>query len=207
MPSRDGALDLVTSTWPGRSDGPAVVLLHGSGQDETSLLEFARSACPDRELVAVRGRIPWEDGFAFFRRHPDRSLDEDDLSRGAAALRRLLVQLGGEGRRRPLLLGCSNGAIAAAATLAVDHQLAFATVLLRPLSPRPEGDFPRLDGHPVLLVSGAHDQRRDPCDGPILTEQLRRAGARVVAEHLPTGHGLTAADEALVREWLAGLTG
>ncbi|TNM64271.1 hypothetical protein FHN55_14635 [Streptomyces sp. NP160] len=73
------AIDLTTTTWPGREDSSVVVLLlHGSGQDETSLLGFTRDACPDRTLVAERGRIPWEHGLAFFRCHPDRSLDEDE---------------------------------------------------------------------------------------------------------------------------------
>lgn len=160
--------DLVTRTRPGQPCAPVVVLLHGSGQDETSLLAFARGACPGHEVVGVRGRIPWEGGFAFFRRHPDRALDDGDLRLGAEALRRLLRRLHHDRGQRPVLLGYSNGAIVSAAVLALDPGQVRASILLRPLAPHPDRDFPPLDGHPVLLVSAAFDRRRDPGDGPRL---------------------------------------
>jgi phospholipase/carboxylesterase len=204
VPATQEEPELVTLTVPGAGDAPAVVLLHGIGGDETSLLDLASRACPGRELVAVRGRVPAGGGYAFFLRHPDRSLDEDDLARGARAVLRLLRRSQQGDRRPPVLLGFSNGAITAAAVLALDHHLVSGAVLLRPLSPRPGRGFPQLDGLPVLLVSGDDDERRGPRDAPLLADQLRAAGARTELHALPTGHLLTAADEALVRQWLEG---
>ena len=100
--------DLVAQTHRGRVDLPPVVLLHGSGQDEDALLPFARAAFPGHPLIAVRGRVPWEGGFASFRRLPDRTLDEADLVQGAAAVQRLLGRLHDEGQRRPVLLACGQ---------------------------------------------------------------------------------------------------
>jgi len=105
--------DLLAWTHQARADLPPVVLLHGSGQDENALLAFARAACPGHTLTAVRGRIPWEGGYAFFRRRPDRTLDEADLAKGAAAVQRLLSRLLNKTQQLPLLVGYSNGAIAA----------------------------------------------------------------------------------------------
>ena len=100
---RDGenAPDLLSWTWQAQEDLSSVVLLHGSGQDENALLAFSRTVCPGHTLVAVRGHIPWEGGFAFFRRRPDRTLDEADRVHGAAALHRLLGRLHDEGHRPP----------------------------------------------------------------------------------------------------------
>lgn len=189
-------------TWQGRQDLAPVVLLHGSGQNEHTLLRFARGACAGHTLVAVRGRIPWEDGFAFFRRHPDRTLDQRDLGRGAAAIQRLLEGLQGASPQPPIVLGYSNGAIAAAAAILGDPGLSAGAILLRPLSPFPEQTFPRLDGYPILLVSGQVDARRDPSDGPSLATQLRAAGAATSLVVLPVGHPLTTADENAVARWL-----
>lgn len=207
MPALREEPDLVVTTVPGSRDSAAVVLLHGTGGDETQLLDVASRACPGRELVGVRGRVPAEDGFAFFLRNPDRSLDEDDLARGAHAVLRLLDRVQQEGRQPPVLLGFSNGAITAAAVLAQDHRPVSGAVLLRPLSPQPGRRYPSLAGLPVLLIGGEDDERRDPRDAPLLAEQLRTAGARVTTRLLATGHLLTATDEGLVRGWLAGQGG
>jgi phospholipase/carboxylesterase len=54
---------------------PTLVLLHGSGGSEASLRDFAYGVAPDRVAFHLRGGVPWEDGYAFFRRNPDRTLD------------------------------------------------------------------------------------------------------------------------------------
>ena len=197
--------DLFARTRRARADLPPVVLLHGSGQDEDTLLPFAQAAFPGHTLIAVRGRIPWEGGYAFFRRLPNRTLDEADLAQGAAAVQRLLGRLHDEGHEPPILLGYSNGAIAAAAAIIGGRPLSAGAILLRPLSPFPERALPRLDGYPVLLVCGQDDARRQPSDGPSLAGQLRAAGAETTLVELPVGHGLTAADEEVSATWLRGV--
>jgi phospholipase/carboxylesterase len=185
--------------------GPSsLVLLHGSGGSETSLVDFAHSIAPERAAFAVRGRVPWESGFAFFRRNPDRSLNRDDLALQTTAFCGLLSHLNAAGHLKPVLVGYSNGAIMAAAAALQAPELSSGAVLLRPLSPNWEASFPPLRGYPVLLLGGMSDDRRDPADMPHLAEQFRRAGALVTAHLLPTGHALkTSLDHRLAREWLA----
>lgn len=163
--------------------------------------------CPGCTVTAIRGRIPWEDGYAFFRRRPDRTLDEADLAEGAAAVQRLLGRLQQADHRPPLLLGYSNGAITAAAAVVGDRQLSAGAILLRPLSPFPNCGFTRLDGYPVLLVSGEADMRRDPRDGPFIAKQFKAAGAATTLVVLPVGHVLTTADEDAVLTWMRDLSG
>jgi phospholipase/carboxylesterase len=194
--------ELCSWTWSTPENLVPVVVLHGSGQNENTLLRFARAACPGHTVIAVRGRIAWEEGFAFFRRNPDRSLDQTDLAHGAAAIQRLLEGLQDEYSEPPILLGYSNGAIAAAAAILEAPDLSAGAILLRPLSPFPERVFPPLDGYPVLLVSGEGDTRRNPSDGPTLARQFNFAGAATSLVVLPGGHGLTIADENAVTRWL-----
>jgi phospholipase/carboxylesterase len=189
-------------TWPGLTDLAALVLLHGSGGDEGSLVGLARAVAADRPLVAVRGRLPWEGGYAHFRRNPDRALDEEGLARGAAAVCELLAHRRAEGNEPPILLGCSNGAIVAAAAVLREPALTSGAILLRPLSPRPRQAFPPLDGCRALLVAGENDARRAAADAPHLAAQLRAAGADVTACYHPGGHGASIADEACARDWL-----
>ena len=98
-------------------------------------------------------------------------------------------------------------AIAAAAAVVGDRRLSAGAILLRPLSPYPNHSFTRLDGYPVLLVSGEVDARRDPRDGPSLAKQLKAAGATTTLVVLPVGHPLTTADENAVLTWTRDLVG
>jgi phospholipase/carboxylesterase len=194
--------DLRSWTWPTPENLTPVVLLHGSGQDENTLLSFAGTACPGHTVISVRGRIAWEEGYAFFRRNPDRTLDETDLKHAAAAIRRLLEGLNDAYSEPPILLGYSNGAIAATATVLDAPDLSAGAILLRPLSPFPGRVFPPLNKYPVLLVSGEGDARRNPSDGPSLASQFTSAEAATSLLVLPAGHALTTADENAVTRWL-----
>ena len=53
---------------PQDANGEALVLLHGSGVDETTLVPLAREIAPRATLIAVRGRIPQDDGLRWFAR-------------------------------------------------------------------------------------------------------------------------------------------
>jgi phospholipase/carboxylesterase len=182
-----------------------VVLLHGSGGSEASLRGFGLAVAAGRRCLAVRGRVPWEGGFAFTRRNPDRTLDRADLTGRCAEFCDLLRRLDPDGDRPPLLVGFSNGAIMAAAAILAAPALSSGAVLLRPLSPRPRARFPARGGYPALLRGGAADARRHATDTPVLAEQFRQAGAEVAAQVLPTGHELDEAgdDQRLTRDWLA----
>ena len=181
-----------------------LVLLHGSGSSETFLMDFARRIAPERAAFALRGPVPWEGGFAFFRRNADRTLDQNDLIARCTEFCGFLEHLSASGHRRPLMIGYSNGAIIAAATAVRAPELSSGSILLRPLSPFAEGGFPPLHGYPTLLLAGVTDQRRQPSDMPHLAKQFRQAGALVTTHVLPTGHGLEETDQQLSREWLAG---
>src|SRR5271155_3587681 len=56
-----------------------LVLLQGSGGDEQTLLPLAAELSPGSPVVSIRGTVAIDDGYAFFHRFPDRSIDEDDI--------------------------------------------------------------------------------------------------------------------------------
>lgn len=149
--------------------------------------------------------MPVGGGWAFFRRHPDRTLDTEDLALRAGHLGGFAAEavMRHGLARPPILAGFSNGAIMAAALLALRPGLAAGAILMRPKPPWPERDFPRLDGLPVLILASERDERRDPEDAPVLARQLTAAGAAVTAYLLPAGHGETQADRIFATDWLA----
>ncbi|WP_298870796.1 esterase [uncultured Bradyrhizobium sp.] len=184
-----------------------LLMLHGSGGTEQHMVPLARQLAPSAMAVAVRGSMPWEGGFAFFRRFEDRSIDERDLVARAGRLADDVAHIGVDYRfpKPPIAVGFSNGAIIAAALLMLYPQCVSAAVLLRPLSPFATDPGTRLPRTPVLIIDGHHDERRSPGDGARLANRLAHMGAEMTHHQLPTGHSITEDDIRLGREWLRPL--
>jgi phospholipase/carboxylesterase len=190
----------------GLHDTP-LLMLHGSGRTERDMLPLAGQLAPASMAVAVRGSLPWEGGFAFFRRFEDRSIDERDLVARADRLADEVAQFGIDYRfpKPPIAVGFSNGAIMAAALVMLYPGCLSGAVLLRPLSPFTVDPRTRVPGTPVLIVDGRDDERRSPGDGGRLARSLTRMGAEVAHHLLPTGHSIGEDDIRLAREWLEPL--
>lgn len=193
---------------PGAEPGHTpLLLLHGSGGTERDMVPLAAELSPKSAVVALRGAVPWESGFAFFRRFEDRSIDEYDLRDRAGVLADDIAQIGaGYGfARPPIALGFSNGAIMTAALVMLYRGLLSGAVLFRPLSALAADSVSRVPRTPVLMIDGSDDERRSPGDGARLAQRLAGIGADVSHHVLPTGHSLIADDLRLAREWLAQL--
>ncbi len=193
---------------PGRApDAPTLLLLHGTGGDENSLLDLGRALSPDAALLSPRGRV-LEDGTTtrFFRRLAEGVFDEDDLRArtheladfvGAAAARY------GFNPGRVAAVGFSNGANIAAATLLLRPGLLRAAVLWRAMVPLTLPSPPDLRGTAVLLAAGQHDGLVPRENTERLAASLRQAGADVALSWADAGHGLASSEAAAARDWLA----
>lgn len=179
---------------------PPVLLLHGSSGSEHDLVGLGRRLSPGSTMLAPRGTVTGAEGRAFFRRHEDRRVDEDDLVQRVPALADLVRRRAG--RVAPVAIGFSNGAIMAAALLMLHPDALSGAVLLRPLSPFVRPPAVDLRGLPVLVVDGADDERRSAGDGSRLAEELRARGADVTHRVLSAGHAVTRQDEVEAAAWL-----
>jgi phospholipase/carboxylesterase len=186
-----------------------LVLLHGSGGNEHELGSLAGDLTPGSPVLALRGAIPFDGGFVFFHRFPDRSIDEADMASRAVIVADFIGAASTQYRlsRAPIAIGFSNGAIMAAALLLTRPGLLAGAVLFRPLSPFGDDLPTSLDGTPVLIIDGERDSRRSPGDGARLAERLSRAGATVTHHVLPVGHSITAMDQGIAEEWMTTLGG
>ncbi|MGW6698670.1 alpha/beta hydrolase [Nocardia sp. NPDC055049] len=181
-----------------------LVLLHGSHGSESDLIPVADEIAPEASKLSVRGTVSMDEGYAFFHRLPDRRVDPRDIVTRTRVLAGFIATACADYNltRRPVAIGFSNGAIMGAALLITYPGLLAGAILFRPLAPFAHDLADRVDNTPVLIVDGAHDNRRSPGDGLQLAEQLRRAGARVTHQVLSVGHAITAEDKIVAREWL-----
>jgi phospholipase/carboxylesterase len=183
---------------------PPLILLHGSVGNEDELVPLAVDVARGSAILAVRGTVPIDGGFAFFRRSEDRTIDEAVTAARAAPLADFVEAASARYSftKAPIAIGFSNGAIMVAHLLLTRPGLLASAILFRPLSPFAHDLPARLDGVPVLVIDGENDSRRSPGDGARLADRLTRAGAAVTHHVLPVGHSITAMDREIARVWL-----
>ncbi|MCJ2035248.1 alpha/beta hydrolase [Methylobacterium sp. J-068] len=186
---------------------PPLLLLHGTGGDETDLIPLGRTLAPGAALLSARGPV-LENGMPrFFRRLAEGVFDEDDLRRRASDLADFIAAARvAYGLAAPVAVGFSNGANIAAALLLLRPDALAGAALLRPMLPLARTPSVDLAGRPVLMLSGAADPIVPATNVQSLAERLRSANARVTHETLPAGHGLTQADVTRAGAWIEGLS-
>lgn len=182
---------------PGLED-LTLLLLHGRGEEEGSLLPLARTLHPMAHLLSPQGQSLEEGVPRFFRQHREGVLDLEDLK--AKGLATLGVEAPGHHAfLRPLVaLGYSNGANMALGLLFHHPHLLDGAILLRPMEPFGK-PYPPLEGRPVPFLLGAQDLLVPPGTAEVLGERLEWARARAEGHLLLAGHALTPEDLALAR--------
>ena len=186
-----------------RRDRP-LLLLHGTGGNEISLLRFGRKLAPRAPLLSPRGKVLENGASRFFRRFAPDVLDEEDVRRRAHELADFIEEARAHYHlAAPLAIGYSNGANMATALLLLRPET-FAGAILFRAAQITLSDFqpPELNGKPVLLISGADDPTIQPERFTELVASLRRYGASLETKIIPVGHELSRADIALGRRWI-----
>ncbi len=190
---------------PGPGQGaPTLVLLHGPGGDETTLIGQAREAARDAHVLALRGHVADAGRPAFVSRSAAGAPDVPELNLAADELAAFVAQATGHyelGGGPLLLVGHADGADLALASLARHPEAYAGAALLRPglaLTEPPRG---RLDGKWALIVLGTDDPAL--AEGEAVAAYLGTAGAEVEVVRVPLGTILWDPDTEALRAWLA----
>ena len=188
---------------PGTSTAAPLLLLHGTGGDETDLLPLGKALAPDRALLSPRGKV-LENGMPrYFRRLAEGMFDEQDVIKRANELADFIVEAGkAYGLPKPVAVGFSNGANIAAAILLLRPEALSGAILLRAMVSLAKPPQAALAQTPVLIVSGASDPIIPASNAKRLATMLKDANADVTHETLPTGHNLTQNDVTIATKWL-----
>ncbi|WP_332303323.1 VOC family protein [Rhizobium sp. GR12] len=189
---------------PEKPDGSTIILLHGSGGSETSLMPLAHRAAPGATLLGVRGRSTEDDVARWFRRFPDFSFDQKDIVSEAEAFSAFVdsaIRSYGLDRSKLRFIGHSNGANFYAAFTALHPEFAGDALLYRPMPVLDTWPDTDLTGRNFLLVAGQRDKYLDRADD--LRSRLAEGGAEAQMETVEDGHDLGLADIEAARRWLA----
>jgi predicted esterase len=188
-----------------KPNSPTLLLLHGTGGDESDLLGLGRELCPGAALLGVRGKV-LENGMPrFFRRFREGVFDVDDLMTRTNELAEFIdtaAEHYGFSKRHLVAVGYSNGANIAASLIFLHPHYLAAGVLFRaqvPFTPDLVRNFSELS---VFLAGGM----RDPIVPSDQTEQLaailESGGADVSMFWHRGGHELGEDDIDAAMTWL-----
>ncbi len=189
---------------PGAPDRPVLLLLHGTGGDESDLLPLGEALAPGAPRLSPRGKV-LENGMPrFFRRLAEGVFDLDDLRRRTDELADFVAAARTEyglGERRPIAVGFSNGANITAALLLLRPGALGGALLIRPMVPLVPETLPDLAGIPVQINAGQADPLVPPPQSEALAKLLADAGATVTTTWIAGGHALTREDLEAGRSW------
>lgn len=188
---------------PEQPNGSTLVLLHGTGGDETDLMPLAHKAAPKATLLGLRGRSTEDGTRRWFRALGPAIFDQEDVRFESGALDAFFEEARGAYRLDPerlVALGYSNGANLLGAAMLLHPGMVRRAILLRPvmvLDAVPETD---LTGTQVLVVLGENDAFRQA--GERLADALAQSGAEVSIRILGGRHELGPEDAPAITNWL-----
>ena len=191
---------------PGESgESRALLMLHGTGGDETEIMALGQAIAPGFARLAPRGKSPEGGANRFFRRLAEGVFDIEDLKARAQELADFVVRATesyGIDRSKLTAVGYSNGANIASALLLLRPEVCTGAILFRPVVPFEPDDKVDLRGHRILALSGAMDPLAPPAHLVRLEALFTERGAKFTEAVVPASHGLTRTDLETARAWL-----
>jgi phospholipase/carboxylesterase len=176
------------------STKPTLLLLHGTGGNESSLLPLAGIVDEEANVLSVRGNV-LENGMPrFFQRLAEGVFDEEDLIFRTNELNQFLNEASekyGFDRENILAIGYSNGANIAASLLFHYQNALKGAILHHPMVPRRGIDLPDLSGKHVFIGAGTNDPICSALETKELLGLLESANAKVELHWENFGHQLT----------------
>jgi predicted esterase len=189
-----------------RADAPTLLLLHGTGGNETDLLPLGEVLAPGAGLLSPRGQVREHGMPRFFRRLAEGVFDLDDLRFRTHELASFVAAAAaayGFDPRRVIAVGYSHGANIAASLLLTQPGVLSGAVLFHAQVPLEPQEAPNLMDIPVFLTGGRADPIVRPAETERLAALLREAGADVTLRWQPDGHSLSPREVDEARRWLA----
>jgi len=186
-------------------DGLTLLLLHGTGGDESDLIPVGQALAPGAALLSPRGRV-LENGMPrFFRRLAEGVFDQQDLTLQTENLVQFIdsaVQLYKLRPDRIVAVGYSNGANIASSVVLTRPRVLAAAVLFRPMVPFVPSTSPNLEQTDLLIAAGRRDTIAGLQETQRLVQIFEKAGAAVTTFWHNGGHELGQDDLEAAASWV-----
>ncbi|MGT2771540.1 alpha/beta hydrolase [Streptococcus marimammalium] len=167
----------------GLNNAPVLVLLHGTGGDEHSLLSIAEFLNPAASVLSLRGEVNEYGALRFFKRLEEGLYDVDDLNYRGGVIRKFIEEMAENyqfGLKDVVLVGFSNGSNMAINLLLADHTPFHKGILFAPMYPVDTDHLTQLKDKTYVFISmGEEDPICSLEDSRNVVEQFEKRGANV----------------------------
>jgi len=184
-----------------------LLLLHGTGGDETDLIPMARMLeITNASILSPRGKVIENGMPRYFRRLAEGIFDIEDLKFRTNELADFVQNASKTyalDLNRIIAIGYSNGANIAASVLLVRPEILSDAILFRPMIPLVPNTLRNLSSKRVLISAGLHDPIVASYQTKDLFDLLEKVGAKVSIQWQNSGHELTQRDMIAARKWLS----
>lgn len=184
-----------------------LLLLHGTGGDETDLIPMARMLdITNASILSPRGKVIENGMPRYFRRLSEGIFDIEDLKFRTNELAEFVQNASRTyalNLNRIVAIGYSNGANIAASVLLLRPEILSNAILFRPMIPLVPNTLPNLSSKRVLISAGLHDPIVASYQTKDLFDLLEKVGAKVSIQWQNSGHELTQRDIVAARKWLS----
>lgn len=192
----------------GEAGGKNLLLLHGTGGDEYSLVEIARFLDGSCKILSFRGEVQEEGMNRFFKRNGLNQFDFDSLEEEADRLYEEIKELSKE-KNIPIedwvLVGYSNGANIAAHLLLERETNLTRGIFFHPMSLERHTKTFSLADKKVWLSFGDGDPIVSDASFNELDQAFETRNAEVTIARTKTGHQINMDELQAAREWLNNL--
>lgn len=192
----------------GKPNGKKFILLHGTGGDETSLVELAMVLDADSTILSFRGKIE-EDGMnRFFKRNGLNQFDFESLEKETDNLLEVITEISAEkgiALEDWVLVGYSNGANIAAHLLLERETALSKGIFFHPMSLEVHTQsFILADKKIWVSYGGAQDPIVSDESFAELVAAFRDRDADITVVKTAYGHQVSMDEVQNAREWLKG---
>ena len=185
-------------------DLPTLLLLHGTGGNETDLMAVGEFISPQSSRLGVRGNVVENGMPRFFRRLSEGVFDEEDLVFRTKELNAFLDESAEKyefDRHNIVAVGYSNGANIAASLLFHYENALRGAILFHAMVPLRDVELPNLAGTPIFMGAGVNDPLIPANETEELGKWLTDAGANVETFWGNYGHQLTSNEIRTAAAW------
>jgi phospholipase/carboxylesterase len=186
-----------------------MILFHGTGGDENSLISIAENLDKESSILALRGNVNENGLNRFFKRLGVGVLDFDNLKSETDNFKNFLNDFFVKNNLENVfvtLLGYSNGAnMIGSLLLNKPNLLVQAAILLRPMLMVKDPININLNNLPVYVSSGKFDQLVKINESKELSELFTKSNAKIKSKIYNCGHELSYEELADIRLWYEGL--
>ncbi|MFQ8678510.1 MAG: alpha/beta hydrolase [Enterococcus avium] len=192
----------------GKLEGKKFILLHGTGGDETSLVELAKVLDADSTILSFRGKIK-EDGMnRFFKRNGLNQFDFESLEKETDNLLEVIQEISKEKGIELedwILVGYSNGANIAAHLLLERETTLSKGIFFHPMSLKVHTQsFNLADKKIWVSYDGAQDPIVSDESFAELVAAFRDRDADITVVETSYGHQISMDEVQNARDWLKG---